>query len=239
MFSRAIRRSVAGSGPGSFSAGEAYSAPSVDLGAKWRSAAYNAPAFPQIARLTVFETSDLRKGLKVEIDGEPFIVVTVEFVKPGKGNAFSRCRLKSLITGSVLDRTWRSGEKIDKAEMEEKAMEYLYAADGEFHFMDTETYEQVALQEANVGDAANWLTENLAVSMLFHNGKPLSLELPNFVVLEIVETEPGIKGDTKSSATKPAQMSTGATVNVPMFINEGEVIRIDTRTGEYVERVKK
>ncbi len=138
-----------------------------------------------------------------------------------------------------MDRTWRSGEKIDKAQMEEKAMEYLYSGDDEYHFMDTETYEQVSLPGAGIGDAASFLTENLPVSMLFHNNKPLSIELPNFVELEIVETEPGIKGDTKSNAAKPAKMSTGAIVNVPMFLNEGEMIRIDTRTGEYVERVKK
>ncbi len=187
----------------------------------------------------MFETSDLRKGLKVEIDGEPFVVVTCEFVKPGKGNAFTRCRLRSLGSGNTLDRTWRSGEKIDKAEMEERAMEYLYSGDGVFHFMDNETYEQVELHEANIGDAANWLSENLPIEMLFHNGKPLSIDLPNFVELEIVQTEPGVKGDTKSNASKPAQLSTGATVNVPMFLNEGELIRIDTRTGEYVERVKR
>ncbi len=187
----------------------------------------------------MFETSDLRKGLKIEIDGEPYVVVNAEFVKPGKGNAFTRCKLKSLVSGSTMDRTWRSGEKIDKAQMEEKAMEYLYSGDDEYHFMDTETYEQVSLPGAGIGDAASFLTENLPVSMLFHNNKPLSIELPNFVELEIVETEPGIKGDTKSNAAKPAKMSTGAIVNVPMFLNEGEMIRIDTRTGEYVERVKK
>lgn len=187
----------------------------------------------------MFDTNNLRKGLKIEIDGEPFVVVTCEFVKPGKGNAFTRCRLRSLTSGNTVDRTWRSGEKIDKAEMEERSMEFLYASDGSFHFMDNETYEQYELPAGNVGDSANWLTENLPIEMLFHNGKPLSLELPNFVVLEIVDTEPGIKGDTKSSATKPAKLSTGAIVNVPMFLNEGEIIRIDTRTGNYVERVKK
>jgi len=187
----------------------------------------------------MFETSDLRRGLKIEIDGEPYVVVNAEFVKPGKGNSFTRCRLKSMISGNTLDRTWRSGEKIDKAAMSEQAMEYLYSGDGIYHFMDNETYEQVELAEANIGDAPSWLTENLGVNMLFHNDKPISIDLPNFVELEIAQTEPGIKGDTKSSATKPAQLSTGATVNVPMFINEGEVIRIDTRTGTYVERVKK
>ena len=187
----------------------------------------------------MFETSDLRKGLKIEIDGEPYVIVSAEFVKPGKGNAFTRCRIKSLIGGNSTERTWRSGEKIGKAEMEERGMEYLYEADGEYHFMDTETYEQYTLRGENLGELANWLTENLPVEMLFHNGKPLSIDLPNFVELQIIDTEPGVKGDTKSNATKPAKLSTGATVQVPMFLNEGEWIRIDTRTGQYVERIKR
>jgi len=187
----------------------------------------------------VYETSDLRKGLKIEIDGEPYVVVEAQFVKPGKGNAFTRCRLKSLVTGLVIDRTWRSGEKIDRCELEERPMEFLYEADGQYHFMDTASYEQLALPREQVGDAARFLTENTQVSMLIHRGKPLSIDLPNFVELEIVETEPGIKGDTKSNAMKPATLSTGAVVQVPLFVNQGEWIRIDTRTGEYVERVKR
>jgi len=187
----------------------------------------------------VYETSDLRKGLKVEIDGEPYVVVEAQFVKPGKGNAFTRCRLKSLVTGLVIDRTWRSGEKIDRCELEERPMEFLYEADGQYHFMDTTSYEQLALPREQVGDVARFLTENTQVDMLIHRGKPLSIALPNFVELEIVETEPGIKGDTKSNAMKPATLSTGAVVQVPLFVNQGEWIRIDTRTGEYVERVKR
>jgi elongation factor P len=187
----------------------------------------------------VYETSDLKKGLKIELDGEPHVITEANFVKPGKGNAFTRCKCKSLVTGLVLEKTWRSGEKIDKCELEDRPMEFLYAADDEFHFMDTTSYEQVHLTKDQVGDAANWLTENLPVDMLFHNGKPLSLDLPNFVELQITDTEPGIKGDTKSSAMKPATLSTGAVVQVPLFINEEEWIKIDTRTGEYVERVKK
>jgi elongation factor P len=186
----------------------------------------------------MYETSNLKKGLKVELDGEPHVVVSAEFVKPGKGNAFTRCRLKSLVTGNVIDRTWRSGEKIQPCALEERPMEFLYAAEDEYTFMDTATYEQVSLPKEQLGELANWLTENLEVSILFHNGKPLSIDLPNFVELEIVETEPGIKGDTKSNTMKPATLSTGARVNVPLFVNEGEKIRIDTRSGEYVERVK-
>ncbi len=187
----------------------------------------------------MYETSDLRKGLKIEIDGEPFVVVEAQFVKPGKGNAFTRCRLKSLVTGLVLDRTWRSGERIDRCELEERPMEFLYEADGQYHFMDTASYEQLALPRDQIGEVARFLTENTQVSMLIHRGKPLSIDLPNFVELQIVETEPGIKGDTKSNAMKPATLSTGAVVQVPLFVDQGEWIRIDTRTGEYVERVKR
>ena len=186
----------------------------------------------------MYETSDLKKGVKIEIDGEPCVITEANFVKPGKGNAFTKCKVKSLITGLTIDRTWRSGEKIDKAELEERPMEYLYS-DGDFHFMDTASFEQVALIGDAVGDAAQWLTENLPVSMLFHNGKPISLDLPNFVELQISDTEPGVKGDTKSNASKPATMSTGAIVQVPLFVDNEEWIRIDTRTGSYVERVKK
>lgn len=186
----------------------------------------------------MYETSDLKKGLKVEIDGEPYVVTEAQFVKPGKGNAFTRCKLKSLISGLVLERTWRSGEKIDRCQLEERPMEFLYA-DDVFHFMNTSTYEQIALAPDQVGDASNWLVENTEVSMLFHNGKPISIDLPNFVELQIVDTEPGVKGDTKSNASKPAKLSTGATVQVPLFVDNEEWIRIDTRTGSYVERVKK
>jgi elongation factor P len=186
----------------------------------------------------VYETSDLKKGVKIEIDGEPCVITEANFVKPGKGNAFTKCKIKSLITGLVIDRTWRSGEKIDKAELEERPMEYLYS-DGDFHFMDTSSYEQVLLTADAVGDAAQWLTENLPVSMLFHNNKPISLDLPNFVELQITDTEPGVKGDTKSNASKPATLSTGAVVQVPLFIDNEEWIKIDTRTASYVERVKK
>ena len=186
----------------------------------------------------MYETSDLKKGVKIEIDGEPCVITEANFVKPGKGNAFTKCKVKSLITGLVIDRTWRSGEKIDKAELEERPMEFLYT-DGDFHFMDTSSYEQVALTADAVGDAAQWLTENLPVDMLFHNNKPISLDLPNFVELQITDTEPGVKGDTKSNASKPATMSTGAVVQVPLFVDSEEWIKIDTRSGTYVERVKK
>ena len=187
----------------------------------------------------MYETSDLRKGLKIEIEGEPHIVVEAQFVKPGKGNAFTRCRMKSLVTGLVLERTWRSGEKIDECHLEQRAMEFLYHEGGLYHFMDTGNYEQVTLNEGQVGDSGQWLTENLPVEMLLHNGKPISLDLPNFVELQITDCEPAVKGDTKTNAMKQALLTTGAKVMVPLFVDQREWIRIDTRTGAYVERVKK
>ncbi len=187
----------------------------------------------------MYDTSDLRKGTKIELDGEPYVIVEAQFVKPGKGNAFTRCRCKSLTRGLVIERTWRSGEKIDECRLEEHGMEFLYREGDEFHFMNTANYEQVALRDAQVGENGNWLTENLPVTMLFHNGAPISIDLPNFVELDIAECEPAVKGDTKTNAMKQALMTTGAKVMVPMFVDNGERIRIDTRTGEYVERVKR
>ena len=167
------------------------------------------------------------------------MMVECHFVKPGKGNAFTRTRLKHLVTGAVLDRTYKSGEKVDKAHLEEHAMQCLYEQDGEFHFMNMASYEQVAIRRDLIGDAANFLHENLEVTVLFHNGAAISVDLPNFVELQITQCDPGVKGDTKSNVSKPAAVSTGATIQVPMFVSEGEWVRIDTRTGEYSERVKK
>jgi elongation factor P len=186
----------------------------------------------------MYSTSDIRKNLKVEIDGAPYVVVAFQFVKPGKGNAFTRCRLKNMVTGAVLDRTYKSGEKLHPAQMEERNMQFLYLGGDMYHFMDTDTYDQVALNEDNVGDAARYLTENLAVSILFFKEKPIGINLPFTVVLEIVETEPGMKGDTATGATKAATTGTGFVVQVPLFIKEGEKISVDTRTGEYLERAK-
>jgi elongation factor P len=187
----------------------------------------------------MYGTNEFRKGLKIEIDGEPYVMVECEFVKPGKGNAFTRTKLKHMVTGAVIDRTYKSGEKVDKADLAEVTMQFLYEQDGEYHFMNTESYEQVALSRDRMEDAHNWLTENLEVNVLLHNGQPISLDLPNFVELEVTKCDPGVKGDTKSNTTKPATLSTGAVIQVPMFIAEGEWLRIDTRTGAYVERVKK
>jgi elongation factor P len=186
----------------------------------------------------MYSTPDFRKGLKIEINGEPFTIVEFQHVKPGKGGAFVRTTLKSLITGNVIDRTFRSGEKVDKPDLEEKEMQYLYESDGEFHFMENSTYEQLFLTAEQLGDARNYLQENVTVNVLFHNGKPVGVEVPIFVELKVTATEPGFRGDTAAGGTKPAVLETGMTVQVPLFINEGDVLKIDTRVGKYVERVK-
>jgi len=187
----------------------------------------------------VYGTNEFRKGLKVEIDGEPYVMVDCQFVKPGKGNAFTRTRLKHMVTGAVLDRTYKSGEKVDKCQLAEHPMQFMYAQGDEFHFMNMSTYEQVAISRNGLGDAANWLHEGLEVTVLFHNGKPISIDLPNFVELQVTECDPGVKGDTKSNVSKRAVLSTGAEIQVPIFVEPGEWLRIDTRTGAYSERVKK
>lgn len=188
--------------------------------------------------MATLTTSDLRKGLKLEIDGEPYIITDFEFSKPGKGQALYRCRLKNMITGSQFDRTYRSVDKFESADLEEQDMQFLYSQGDSFHFMNTANYEQIEMTRDQVGDATNYLTENLVVSMLFFQGRPIGINLPNFVVLKVVKSDPGIKGDTAAGATKPATMETGFVIQVPLFIEEGEVLRIDTRTGAYVERVK-
>ena len=186
----------------------------------------------------MYDTSDIRKGLKFEMDGDPYTVLDFQFVKPGKGNAFTRCKIKNLATGAVMDRTWRSGEKLNEVSLEERRMQHLYQNEEGFHFMDQQNYEQFALSAEVVGDDAKYLLEELEIMILLHNGKPISLTLPNFVELEVMKTEPGMKGDTVTGGRKPATMNTGAVINVPLFIDRGEKLKIDTRTGEYVERVK-
>ncbi len=186
----------------------------------------------------MYSTPDFRKGLKIEINGEPFTIVDFLHVKPGKGGAFVRTTLKSLTSGNVLERTFRSGEKIDKPNLEEKEMQYLYESEGEFHFMENETYEQLFLTQDQLGAAKNYLQENVVVTVLFHNGKPIGVDVPIFVELPVVATEPGVRGDTASGGSKPATLQTGLTVQVPFFVNEGDILKIDTRTGKYIERVK-
>jgi elongation factor P len=186
----------------------------------------------------MYESSDLRKGLKLEIDGEPYIVVQFQFVKPGKGQALYKCRLKNMVTGVQFDKTFRSGDKFNEANLEEVEMEYLYSETNQYCFMNTSTYEQEFLTEEQVADAKDLLKENTVCSILLFEGKPIGVSLPNFVNLRITESEPWAKGDTASGSTKPVTLETGYVVQVPPFIDEGEIIRIDTRTGEYVERVK-
>ena len=185
----------------------------------------------------MYSTPDFRRGLKIEINNEPFTIVSFQHVKPGKGGAFVRTKLKNLLNGNVVDRTFRSGEKVGKPDIEEKEMQYLYT-DGDFHFMDNDTYEQTALSADLVGNDKNFLQENSTVTVLFYKGRVVNLELPTFVILEVTEAEPGLKGDTASSVTKPVTVETGAKINVPLFINPGDRLKIDTRTGEYMERVK-
>jgi len=181
-------------------------------------------------------TQDFRKGLKLEIDGDPFIMVDFQHVKPGKGGAFVRTKLKNLITGNVIDPTFRSGDKVKKPDLVDTAVQFLYADGETYHFMDNKSYEQHEIAKDNLGDAVDYLTENLEVSVLFFNGRAIGIDVPNFVELKITECDPGIRGDTVSGATKPATVETGATFMVPLFLNEGDVIRVDTRTHDYVER---
>ena len=186
----------------------------------------------------MYESSDLRKGLKIIIDGQPYIITDFQFSKPGKGQALYRCKLKNMITGYTIDRTYRSGDKFEPANLEERKMQYLYN-DGEgYHFMDTKTYDQITLTEDNIGEAKNFLQDNMEVDVLFFNETPISINLPNFVQLKVVKADPGVKGDTATGATKPATLETGYTIQVPLFVEEGDVLKIDTRTGQYVERVK-
>jgi len=186
----------------------------------------------------MYDSSDLRKGLKIEIDGDPYVVVQFEFVKPGKGQALYKCKLKNMVTGAQFDRTYRSGEKFEKASLEEHDMEYLYFDGDAYCFMNTSTYEQELLDAGQVGDAKELLKENTICNVLFFEQRPIGLTLPNFVDLKIDKADPWAKGDTASGSTKPATLETGYELQVPPFVEEGEKVRIDTRTGQYVERVK-
>ncbi|MBM4330995.1 MAG: elongation factor P [Deltaproteobacteria bacterium] len=186
----------------------------------------------------MYSTSEFRKGLKIEIAGEPFIMVDFQHVKPGKGGAFVRTRLKSLITGNVIDQTFRSGDRVDKPDLEEREMQFLYEAGGEFHFMDTQSFDQLFLTPDQLGDRKDFLKENILIKALFYNKRPIDIEVPMFVELKVIKSDPGIRGDTATGATKPATLESGAVVQVPLFVEEGDVLRIDTRTREYITRVK-
>ena len=184
----------------------------------------------------MYSTSDFRNGLKIEYDGSPYSIVEFQHVKPGKGNAFTRTKIKNLLTGRVLDPTFKSGDKVGKPDIEEKDMQYLYREGDHFTFMDNETYDQVLIDADVLKNEAKWLLENEVCLVLFWNGKEINITLPNFVVLTITECEPGVRGNTATGATKPAILETGGQVNVPLFVNEGEKIKVDTRDGTYVER---
>ena len=180
---------------------------------------------------------EFRNGTTFEMDGQVYRIVEFQHVKPGKGAAFVRTKLKNVMNGSVLEKTFNPTEKYPKAQVEKKEMQYLYNDSGLYYFMDTETYEQMPLNEDQLGDALMFVKENMNVSILLYKGAVCGVEPPTFVELEITETEPGFKGDTTTGATKPAIVETGAKVLVPLFVEIGNVIRIDTRTGEYMERV--
>jgi len=184
-------------------------------------------------------TTEFRNGLKIEIDGEPYVIVEFQHVKPGKGGAFVRTKFKSLKSGNVTDKTFRAGEKVNVPDLEEKTMQYLYGADKDRVFMDTSSYEQVSLNEKQLGDSINYLKENMEIKVLYHKGMPINIEVPMFVELVIAKTDPGVRGDTASGGSKPATLETGAVVKVPLYMNEGDAIKIDTRTGTFIERVKK
>ena len=187
----------------------------------------------------VYQTSQFRNGLKVEMDGNPYVMVYFQFVKPGKGTAFTRTKLKNMLTGAVLERTFRTGETLKAADVEEHSMEFLYT-DGEFyHFMNAESYEQVAIENKTLSSNKDYLTENLMVNVLFFKGRAVSVSLPNFIEDKVEHCEPGIRGNTATGATKPATLACGAQISVPLFIEEGEAIRVDTRTNSYVSRVRK
>ena len=188
--------------------------------------------------MSTYATNEFRGGLKILLDGVPFNIVENEFVKPGKGQAFNRVKLRNLTNGRVIEKTFKSGETVEGADVMEYEVQYLYS-DGEyFHFMHPESFEQYQAGDAAVGDAKQWLQEQAVCTLTLWNGNPLSVEPPNFVELKIVETDPGAKGDTSGGGGKPAHLETGATVRVPLFVQEGEVIKVDTRNGEYVSRVK-
>lgn len=185
----------------------------------------------------MISTSDFHTGLTIEIDNNLYLVVEFQHVKPGKGSAFVRSKLRNLRTGSVTEKTFRAGEKVEKAHLDRKTMEYLYGSEGEYNLMDTETYDQIALSQEQMGDAVKYLKENDKLSVVMHGEKVIGVEVANAVELEVTETDPGVKGDTAAGGTKPATLETGLVVQVPFFINVGDVLRIDTRNGAYIERV--
>ena len=186
----------------------------------------------------MLESGDLKKGRKIEIDGEPYIIVQFEFTKPGKGQALYKCKLKNMVTGVQFDKTFRSGEKFKEPDLTEQEMEYLYSDGDQYCFMNTSTYDQEFLSEEQVSETIDFLKENTVCNVLLFEGTPIGISLPNFINLKVEKTDPWVKGDTASGDSKPATLETGYVIQVPPFIEEGELLKIDTRTGAYVERVK-
>lgn len=184
----------------------------------------------------MYTTSDFRRGLRIEYEGQPYLMVEFQHHKPGKGAAIVRTKLKNLLTGNTIDPTFRSGDKVGKPDLDQRDAQYLYNGEGVYHFMDPVSYDQHEVQADALGDAVNFLVENMDVELLFYQGRVISIELPNHVVLEVVECDPAVKGDTVQGATKPAKLSTGHRCSVPLFVNEGDKLRVDTRTGDYIER---
>ena len=185
-----------------------------------------------------YSTNEFRSGLRITIDGDPFIIVENEFVKPGKGQAFNRVKIRNLKTGKIVDKTFKSGESVEAADVLDTEMQFLYS-DGEYwHFMTLDTYEQFTADKKSIADARKWLTDQDMCQVTLWNNEPLIIDPPNFVELEVIETDPGVRGDTASGGVKPATLITGAVVRVPLFVERGEVIKVDTRSGEYVSRVK-
>lgn len=187
----------------------------------------------------MIETNDFKKNAKLMVDGQPYVIVDFQHVKPGKGNQFTRTKMRNILTGQNLERTFKSGEKFDVPNIMTRTANYNYKDDVGYYFMDQTNFETIAVNPEEVGDSANYLIDNIEVTVLFYNDRPFGVDVPNAVNIKVVQTDPGFKGNTVSGTTKPATLETGFVVQVPLHIKEGDVLRIDTRTGDYVERVNK
>ncbi len=187
----------------------------------------------------MYDTNEFRKGLKIEFNGDPFIIVEFQHIKPGKGNAFVRTRIKNLINGNVIDHNFRAGDTVETPDLEQRNMQYLYRQDDDYFFMEAKTYEQVTVSKDHLGEAPDYMMEHSDVSILYYKGQPIGVEIPNFVELKVTETEPATRGDTVSGANKNAILETGKMIKVPLFINVGDLLKVDTRSALYIERVNK
>jgi elongation factor P len=187
----------------------------------------------------MISTNDFRTGVTIEVDGQPWVVVDFQHVKPGKGSAFVRTKIKNVITGAVLEKTFNAGERVPRARIERRETQYLYSVGDDYTFMDVSTYDQTTINRETIGEGVLYLKENMNVHIMTYQGRVIGVEIPTFVELEVVQTDPSHKGDTVTGGTKPATLETGAVVKVPLFVNVGDVLKIDTRTGEYIERVSR